>query len=74
MNPILRTIASTLVACVGVSISLAVLGAAQTRYPPALAWNAWPDWVIFACLVYTFTALGFGVLGRVGLRQAQPER
>ena len=49
----------------GVSISIAVLQAAKVPFPPALLWEAWPQWAVFAAVVHTFTALCMFIVSRV---------
>ena len=49
----------------GVSIAIAVLRAADVPFPPALVFEAWAQWVVFAAVMYCSTALCFHVAGRL---------
>ena len=49
----------------GVAISVAVLQAAHMQFPPPLLAVAWPQWVVFASVVHTSTALCMFVAGRL---------
>ena len=41
----------------GTVLSIALLQAAHLPFPPALSWEAIPQWVVFAAVVHTCTAV-----------------
>jgi TRAP-type C4-dicarboxylate transport system permease small subunit len=63
----------------GVSISIAILQAAQLPFPPQLSLQALPQWAVFAAVVYTSTAFCMFITARIfrtaqgnSLGQSQP--
>lgn len=49
----------------GVCVAIAVLQAAHVPFPPALSLQAWPQWVVFASVIHTCTALWMFTAGRI---------
>ena len=61
-----RTLAATTVTTVaGVSLGIALQQAAGLPFPPALAWEAWPDWAVLTAAVYACTSVCYGAVERV---------
>lgn len=67
-----RQAVSALVAFSCTAVSLALLRAAGLPFPPALAWAAVPQWLVFAAVVHATTRLGFHLAGRVAPALARP--
>jgi hypothetical protein len=57
MKDFIRKLLVAVAPVIGVLISIAILQAAHLPFPPALSWEALPQWVVFAAVTYTCTAL-----------------
>ncbi|MDB5861952.1 MAG: hypothetical protein JWQ76_5641 [Ramlibacter sp.] len=65
MKAFARKVVSAVAPVFGVCIGIAVLQAAGVPFPPALAWEAWPQWVVFTGVVYAFISLCTYIADRI---------
>jgi hypothetical protein len=65
MNAFTGKVMSAAAPVFGAGIGIAVLRAAHLPFPPALSFDAWPQWVLFASVVHSATALCLLITGRV---------
>ena len=65
MSTFMHKVLSAVAPVVSVSVSLAVLRAAELPFPAELAVAALPQWAIFCALVYTSTAFLLFLVNRV---------
>ena len=49
----------------GVALGIPILQAAHIPFPPALSFEAWPQWAVFAAVIHSCTALCMFVTARV---------
>lgn len=66
MRKLVRNVVSAVAPIMGVAVGIDVLEAAGIGFPPELAWDAWPDWVIFSALVYAAASACYAVAQRIG--------
>lgn len=64
MKVFARKLTSAIAPVLGVCLAIALLQPAGMPFPPALAWEAWAQWAVFAAVVHACTALCMGVASR----------
>jgi hypothetical protein len=65
MKDFTRKVLVAIAPVLGTFISIAILVAAHFPFPPALSWEALPQWAVFVSVTYTCNALCIFILDSV---------
>ncbi|NMM37638.1 MAG: hypothetical protein HHJ09_08990 [Glaciimonas sp.] len=73
MKEFIRKVMLAVASAFGTLISIAILRAAHLPFPPALSWEALPQWGVFAAVTYTCSTLCIFIAGRVFCETQSPD-